>query len=75
MKELFDTKLFSLLSETSIVTNLEIQNAYGLFMKQIESIGQFETDFSKVFRLLIHSRIEFKALQTQILHEQEKKCA
>ncbi|MDH6357070.1 hypothetical protein [Parabacteroides sp. PF5-9] len=75
MKELFDTKLFSLLSEASTVTNREIQNAYGHFMEQIESIGQFETDFSKIFRLLTYSRIELKTLQTQILYEQGKKCA
>lgn len=73
MNDLAKTELFSLLSESSQVTKQEIKNAYATFLTQVETL-QSETDFQKVFRILNFTHIEFKALRTQILCEQGKKC-
>ncbi len=76
MNDLIKTELFGLVTESSQeVTNQEMQNAYGQFVKQVENLNQSETDYSTIFRLLNLTRIEFKTLHTQILYEQGKKCA
>lgn len=76
MDYLLKTKLLNLLSEPTMEeTTNEMKSAYGDFMNQIKSFIQSETDFSNIFRTLSFTRIEFKALQTQTLCEQGKKCA
>lgn len=75
MNKDWSLKLFSTLSDASQVTNEEMQRAYETFVEQVENLNQAETDFQTIFRALNITRIEFKALQTQILCEQGKKCA
>jgi len=74
MNKPLQAEIFRLLSDTSQVTNKEMQSAYECFMEQIETTSQSETDFTEAFRMLNLTRIEFKALQKQILCEQGKKC-
>lgn len=45
MNELLKTRLFSQLSESSQVTNEEVQNAYGSFMEQLEIVSLSESDY------------------------------
>lgn len=68
-------RLFSLLAESSPVTNEEMQSAYVEFIDEVKTQTQSETDYTQLFRLLNITRIEFQALQTQILYEQGEKCA
>ena len=74
MNELSQMKLFSLLSESSQVTNEEMQNAYGDFVTQAKNLFQSETEYSEVFRTLNHTRIEFDLLGLSPLYGQGKKC-
>lgn len=74
MNELLRTRLFGLLAEPSQVTNEEMQNAYESFMEQLVIVSQCEQDFSKVFRMLNLSRIEFDSVGSSSLYGQGKKC-
>jgi len=74
MNVLLKTRLFSILSESSQVTNEEIQNAYGSFMEQVEIVSQSETDYSEVFRMLNITRIELLFLESLNRYEQGEKC-
>lgn len=75
MDKIMKTRFFSLLSETSQkVTNKKIQEAYAGFMEHIKTISQSERNYSENFRILNHTRIEIKYLQSQFRYEQEKKC-
>lgn len=75
MNELLEERLFYLLSEPSQdVTNEEIQNAYGCFMKQIKAVSQSENDCSEIFRMLNLTRIEFDSLESSPLYGQGEKC-
>lgn len=75
MNELLKTKLFSLLSEPSQVTNQETEYAYGCFMEQLRTIvSQPETDYSAVFRMLNTTRIELAFLKSLYRYEQGEKC-
>jgi hypothetical protein len=74
MNELVKTKLFSLLSDTSPVTNEEMQSAYECFMEQLGTVSQSENN-SEVFRMLNITRIELVSVRTLNRYEQEKKCA
>lgn len=74
MKELLKSRLFSLLSETSSVTNEEIKNAYGCFMEQVENVSQSELNHSEIFRILNTTRIEFAFLKSLYRYEQGEKC-
>ena len=75
MNNLCKTQLFHLLEKSSsIKTNEEIQNAYGIFLREIHTLNQPEVDYSIIFRTLSLTRIEFQSLQIQILYEQEEKC-
>ena len=52
MNELLKMKFFELLSKTSQeVTNTEMQDAYGEFVKHIVAISNSE-DYSYIFRML-----------------------
>lgn len=75
MNELLRERLISLLSESSQVTNEEIQNAYGCFMEQLRTVSQSENDFSKVFRMLNDTRIEFVFIEILNRYGQGEKCA
>lgn len=74
MNELLKTRMFSLLSESSQVTNEEMQNAYGGFMEQLRTVSQPEIDYSEVFRILDTTRIELAFLKSLIRNEQGEKC-
>lgn len=74
MKELLKLRLFSLLSETSPVTNEEIKNAYGCFMEQVENVSQSERNYSEIFRMLNVTRIEFAFLKSLYRYGQGEKC-
>lgn len=74
MNELLKQRLFSLLTESSQVTNEKMQNAYGCFMEQVKTISQSEQDYSEVFRMLNITRVELVFIELLYRHEQEKKC-
>lgn len=74
MNDLLNMKLFRLLSESSPVTNHEIQYAYEDFVKKIQNLNQAETNNRIIYRLLNFTRIEYQSLQTQILYGQGEKC-
>lgn len=74
MDELLRERLIRLLSEPIQVTNEEMQNAYGYFMKRAETATQSEKDYSIIFRTLNTTSIELVAVQALHRHEQGKKC-
>ncbi|KAA6319161.1 hypothetical protein EZS27_030912 [termite gut metagenome] len=75
MDKLLKTRFFNLLINSSQkVTNEEMQNAYGDFVKQVETLNQSETDYSVIFRILNFTRIEFSSLESVFWYEQGKKC-
>ncbi|MCD8556596.1 MAG: hypothetical protein LRY59_08300 [Bacteroides graminisolvens] len=69
MNDLLNKKFFRLLSESSQVSNEVMQVAYDAFIKGIIEISSSEEDYSKVFRLLNHSRIELDSLKISPLLE------
>lgn len=73
MIELSKMRMFTLLSESSQVTNEEMQNAYGDFVEYVETINS-ENDYSKIYRNLSIARIELSALEPIYRYEQGKKC-
>ncbi len=75
MWKLSRVKIFDLLLESSLVTNLEMKHAYEAFVKELVTLDQPETDYQTVFRSLNLIRIEFQSLQTHTLCEQGGKCA
>jgi hypothetical protein len=74
MNDLSRERLIGLLSEPTKVTNEEMQSAYGNFMEQVEAVSQSEKDYSKIFRILNNTRVEFLFLQSLYRYEQGKKC-
>ncbi len=76
MNELLKTGLFSLLSESSQeVTNEEMKNAYGCFMKQLrKTVSQSESDHSETFRMLNITRVELVFMESLYRYEQGEKC-
>ena len=76
MDQLAKLELFYLLEKSRLTaTNREMQQAYEIFVKTVETQNQSEADFQTIFRKLNITRIEFKTLQAQILCEQGEKCA
>lgn len=76
MNDLLKMRLFSLLTESSQeVSNTEMKSAYENFVMQVQNLNHSDNNYSVIVRTLNFIRIEFMALQTQILFEQEKKCA
>ena len=69
MNDLTTKEFFRLLSEPSQVSNKEIQTSYESFVKQITETSNSEADYSKVFRLLNHSRIEIDSIKTSSLSQ------
>ena len=75
MNDLLKTRLFTLLNEPSQeVTNEQMQDAYGCFMKQVEIISQSEQNFIKNFRTLDITRIELVFIESLYRYGQGKKC-
>ncbi len=74
MDKNWNLKLFSLLSDTSLVTNEEMENAYGCFTKHMKAVSQPETDYSEVYRMLNDTRIELTFLQLLYRYEEGEKC-
>lgn len=74
MNDLLNMRIISLLADTSKrVTNTEIQNAYGEFVKFINVIGDLE-DYVNSFRKLHTTRIELVSLRKLLFNEQGGKC-
>ncbi len=74
MKRLVKAEFFNLLIDNSSVTNQKMQHAYEIFVIDVLTLNQAETDYRTIFRSLNLTRIEFQSLQTQILYEQGEKC-
>ena len=75
MNDLLQTRMFKLLFEpTQEVTNEEMQNAYGEFIEQINSVSN-GNDYSATYRILTATRIEIASLETTLLYGQGEKCA
>lgn len=75
MDDLLKTRFFSLLHKTSQkVTNQKMQHAYEIFVIDVLTLNQTETDYRTIFRSLNLTRLEFQSLQAQILYEQGEKC-
>ena len=74
MKRLVKAEFFNLLIDNSSVTNLKMQHAYEIFVIDVLTLNQTETDYRTIFRSLNLTRVEFQSLQAQILYEQGKKC-
>lgn len=72
MNNLLEIELLNLLNEDRSVSNHEMKLAYGNFLTQVKAIIQSEVDFSKIFRILNLTRIEFRILQEQILYGEGK---
>lgn len=75
MDKLVKMKLFRLLSESSQVTNDEIRNAYGCFMKQVGTISQSDDTYSEIYRILNNTRVEIVFVETLYRYEQGEKCS
>lgn len=73
MNEILKLKLFSLLSETSPVTNEEMETAYEKLVNKIQSL-QSDEDYIKIFRILNMTRIELIPLKTHLQYGQGEKC-
>lgn len=75
MNELLSMRFLRLLLEPSQkVTNEEVQNAYGEFIEQIRIIDD-GSDYSRIYRILIATRIEIASLETTPFYGQGEKCA
>lgn len=74
MNDLLNMRIISLLADTSKrVTNTEIQNAYGEFVKFVNVIGDLE-DYVNSFRKLHTTRIELVSLRKFLFNERGEKC-
>lgn len=72
MNDLANKKFFRLLSGSSQVEISVIQDAYESYVEQITAMCNTESDYSKVFRFLNHSVIEFYSL-AKVQHSEVKK--
>ena len=74
MNEIFKTKFVSLLSDTSVVANEEMQNAYVDFVVQVGTLSQSEPDYEKSIRRLNLTRIELDSSGSAPLYGQGENC-
>lgn len=75
MNELLQTRMFSLLSESSQEsTNEQMKNAYENFMEQLKEVSDTK-DNATALRTLNITRIELDSLETFHRYEQGKKCS
>ena len=75
MKQFQSRRLLSLLTESSRVSNEEIQNAYEDFVEHVAEMCDSDTDYPALYRMLNYYRTEFDQLKSNFLYGQEKKCA
>ncbi len=75
MNDLSKTRIIILLTDSSQkVTDTEMQDAYGEFVKHIVAISNSE-DYSYIFRMLNLTRIEIVPLKELYQYGQGEKCA
>ncbi len=74
MWKISSSKLFSLLSDPSQVTNEEMQSAYEEFISQLTTHNQSEMNLTEAFRKLNLTRIEFGAMGALPFYGQGEKC-
>lgn len=74
MNEILRMKLFRLFSESSQVTNKEMENAYGCFVEQLRAVSQSERNYLEIYRILDTTRIELLFIESLYRYEQGKKC-
>ena len=74
MNDLLKERLISLLSDSSQVTNEEMQSAYGNFMEQVGIVSQSEKSYAEIHRMLNITRVELVFIESLYQHEQGKKC-
>ncbi len=74
MEKIINTKLLSLLTETSSVANQEMEDAYECFTEQMKAVSQSENNYSEVFRILNNTRVELVFLQSLYRYEEGEKC-
>jgi len=74
MNDLLKERLISLLSDSSQVTNEEMQSAYGNFMEQVGIVSQSEKSYTEIYRMLNITRIELVFIQSLYQDGQGKKC-
>ncbi len=72
MNDLANKKFFRLLSGSSQAEISVIQDAYESYVEQITAMCNAEFDYSKAFRFLNHSFIEFDSL-AKVQHSEVKK--
>ena len=72
MNDLANKKFFRLLSGSSQAEISVIHDAYESYVEQITDMNNTECDYSKVFRFLIHSFIEFDSL-AKVQHSELKR--
>lgn len=72
MNDLANKKFFRLLSGSSQAEISVIHDAYESYIEQITDMNNTESDYSKVFRFLNHSFIEFDSL-AKVHHSELKK--
>ncbi len=72
MNDLANKKFFRLLSGSSQAEILVIHDAYESYVEQITDMNNTESDYSKVFRFLNHSFIEFDSL-AKVHHSELKR--
>ncbi|EGK00205.1 hypothetical protein [Dysgonomonas gadei] len=71
MNDLKQLRLFTLLCESSLkVEKQEMKCAYDSFLAEIEKLNQSESDYSKIFRILNLTRIEFDSLGSSSFYGQ-----
>lgn len=74
MNDSLETEFFKLFLNSSLVTIQKMEHAYEIFVIDVLTLSQTETDYRTIFRSLNLTRIEIQSLQTQILYEQGEKC-
>lgn len=79
MQTLTSLPLFGLLEKAArnhVFTDTALDAAYDDFVTALASLCDTETSLPHLMRVLCYTRLEFTALQKQILHtcEAEKKC-
>lgn len=72
MNDLATKKFFRLLSGSSQMEISVIHDAYESYVEQITDMSNTESDYSKVFRFLNYSFIEFDSL-AKVQHSEVKK--
>ncbi len=72
MNDLANKKFFRLLSGSSQAEISVIHDAYESYVEQITDMNNTESDYSKVFRFLNHSFIEFDSL-AKVHHSELKR--